>query len=592
MKTILKYLKGKRLHYFGAIIAVTLTSGIEMLQPLIIKETIDSVIGTQPFDGKMESYFYLLGGREYLLSNLWVLAIVLLIITGIQNVFRYFQGVWSAEASEHFAKRLKDSIYDHIQHLPYEYHVKAETGDLIQRSTSDVETIRKFLGKQFISIGRIITMGILVIVAMYNLNPMLTLLSSILIPFIIGFSVYFFTQVREVFKKSDEAEADMTSALQENLTGIRVVRAFAKQDFEINKFDEKNKKFKDSRIRLIKILAIFWSLSDILCFSQIAIVFISGMYMTLNGDITLGTLVAFIFYIEKLIWPVRELGRILTDAGQGSVSLRRINEIFNLETEDLEKEGTKQEIRGSISFKNVSFSYVPGIEILKDITFHVNEGETVAILGATGSGKSTLMHLLVRLFELKKGSILVDGIDIKNINKKRLRRSIGIVLQESFLFSKTIKENIGIVDENASIKNIYEAANYACIHKVIEEFDKGYETMVGEQGVTLSGGQKQRIAIARTIINKSKVLIFDDSLSAVDSKTDAKIREAIEGRKERVTTFLISHRISTLSKADKIIVLDSGRVQNIGTHEELIKVKGLYRTIYEIETSNKSIISA
>lgn len=587
MNTILKYLKGKRLKYSGAIISVIIIAMMDMIQPLFIRSTIDSIIGTEAFDGNIKNFFYFIGGRNYLIKNLWLLALILFGITIIQNIFRYYRGLWSADASETFAKKVKDDLYNHIQHLPYDYHVKVETGDLIQRCTSDVETIRRFIGNQLVSIGRIGSMAIMVMVAMFKLNAKLALYSAVLIPAIIGFSVYFFYQIKKVFKESDEAEASLTTTLQENLTGIRVVRAFAKQDFEIDKFDIKNKEFTKSRIKLINLFAIFWSVSDMLCLAQIALVFLTGIFMTLRGEISLGTLTAFLFYIDKLIWPVRELGRILADAGQGAVAIKRIEEIFAEKTENIEEEGETFEINGDISFEDVTFGYEEDTDVLKGISFQVKKGETVAILGPTGSGKSTLMHLLVRLFDLKKGSIKVDGKDIKNINKRHLRKNIGIILQEPFLFSKTIKENISIANKKINEDEIYDAAVCANIHDVIEGFEKGYDTTVGEQGVTLSGGQKQRVAIARTIITNSKVLIFDDSLSAVDSETDQSIRDALKERDIDATTFIISHRISTLSEADKIVVINDGRVEAIGTHEELIEKQGLYKTIYDIERSNE-----
>ncbi len=587
MKLILKYLEGKKIKYFGAILIVICIALIDMLQPLLIKGAFDSVLGTKPFEGDIKKIFYLLGDREYLLKNFYMISLALLGISIGQNIFRYLRGIWSADVSETFGKKLKDELYNHIQHLPYDYHLKAETGDLIQRCTSDVETIRKFIGNQLVSIGRIGSMAIFVLIAMFKLNKKLAIYSAFLIPVIITFSLIFFFQVKKVFKVSDEAEGSMTTTLQENLTGIRVVRAFAKQEFEIEKFDVKNKEFTQSRIKLINLFAIFWSVSDALCFAQVAVVFLMGAFMTLKGQLTLGTLVAFMFYIDKLIWPIRELGRILADTGQSAVAIKRIEEIFEEKREAIEEEGEFPKIEGNISFEDVHFAYGNHNEVLKGINFDVKSGETVAILGPTGSGKSTLMHLLVRLFDIHKGSIKIDGVEVNNINKRHLRKNIGIILQEPFLYSKTLKENIAITNKKVEEDKIYEAANIANIHHVIEDFENGYDTKVGEQGVTLSGGQKQRVAIARTIINKSKVLIFDDSLSAVDSETDKSIREALKERKKEVTTFIISHRISTLSEADKIIVLNNGKIEAIGTHEELIEKKGLYKTIYDIERDNE-----
>lgn len=455
---------------------------------------------------------------------------------------------------------------------------------MIQRCTSDVDTIRIFLSTQFVEIGRALFMVSSAVYIMLSLNVKMTFIAMSILPIIFCFAVIFFIKVKEAFKLSDESEGRLSSNLQENLTGVRVVRAFARQEFEIEKFDIKNKEFKDLTYRLILLLASYWSLSDLLCMLQVALVLFVGTLWAVEGIITLGTLVVFTTYEGMLLWPIRQMGRILTDMGKTIVSLKRIQEILDEKKENYE-EGLKPQISGEIEFKNVIFAYEKDKRILDGVSFKVKKGQTVAILGPTGSGKSTLMHLIPRLYDYSEGSITIDGTELKDINKEWIRKNVGIVLQEPFLYSKTIKENIKIAADEKEDSIIFDAASTASIHDVIEGFEKGYDTIVGERGVTLSGGQKQRVAIARTVLLDTPILIFDDSLSAVDTETDRAIREALNIRDKRSTTFIISHRINTLSQADFIIVLEEGKIVQSGTHEELIQIEGLYNRIWKLQNS-------
>jgi ATP-binding cassette subfamily B protein len=587
LKNLWSFMKGNRLMYFGAIISIGFATLLSFFSPLVIRLTVDSIIG-----GKEINAPYIVlrlieaaGGTSVIAQNLWICGLLLIFLSASNGIFTFLKGKWTAEAAEATARNIRNKLYNHLQHVHYDYHVKAETGDVLQRCTSDVDTIRAFLAVQFVEIGRALFMLTLALTIMLSLDVRMTLISMIVVPFIFTFAIVFFMRVKKAFKASDEAEGRLSNVLQENLTGVRVVRAFARQDYEIGKFDEKNADYRDLTYDLLKLLAGYWSSSDLLCMLQIGAVLTFGSYWASIGRISLGTLIVFITYESMLLWPVRQMGRILTDLGKSLVSLKRIEEILEHPVEEPAKDEIKPEIKGEIEFRNVTFGYDKEKPVLKNISFKVKAGQTVAILGPTGSGKTSLVHLLPRLYDFQGGSVTIDGIDIRRIEKKWLRKNIGIVLQEPFLYSKTILENIGLAKDDAKEEEVYHAAETASVHNVIQEFEKGYETMVGERGVTLSGGQKQRVAIARTLILNSPVLIFDDSLSAVDTETDTAIRKALSQRSKSATTFIISHRITTLSEADFIVVLDQGQVAQIGTHEELIRKPGLYNRIWSIQNA-------
>ena len=582
-----KVMKGNRMLYVDAIVSMVLSAVLSLFPPLVISITVDSIIGDEPLTTSpiVISIVEKLGGKSVLAQNLWLCGLILVVLNMFNGYFQYTRGKWSAQASEGIARNIRDSLYDHLQNLPYDEHVKAETGDLIQRCTSDVETVRRFLSMQLVEMGRAIVLLTVSLIFMFSLNVKMTWVSMAVIPFIFLFSAIFFSKVKEAFKKADEAEGRLSTVLQENLTGVRVVRAFGRQSYEANKFDEKNTEYTTLWHRLNWLMAIYWSASDFLAMAQIGAVLVLGVYWATLGELTLGTLLAFMSYEGMLLWPVRQLGRILTDMGKTQVSLGRIKEIIEKPLEDMNEDGLTPPINEDIEFKNVYFEYDEGRPVLNDVSFNIKRGQTVAILGSTGSGKSSLVHLLQRLYDYQKGSITIGGVELKDINKKWLREQVGIVLQEPFLFSKTIKDNIALAKKGAAEAEIYKAARIAAVHDVIREFEKGYDTTVGERGVTLSGGQKQRVAIARTLILNSSILIFDDSLSAVDTETDNAIRLALSERSKDVTTFIISHRITSISQADLILVMENGQIVQSGTHEELLSQEGMYQRIWSIQNA-------
>ena len=518
-------------------------------------------------------------------NSLYKAALIMLLFTVISGISLFFKGQLSAIASEGIAKNIKDKLFIHLQNVKYSYYSNAETGDLIQRCTSDVDTVRNFFGKEFLEVVNVILMICISMIFMVRLNVKLTLLTLLILPFLISFTIVFFENVKKKFKEYDVAEGKMSAVLQENLNGVRVVKAFAKEKFEIEKFENANTDWRNKDLKLLKLFALFWSTSDGMIMFQIALILFVGIHWTVEGTVSLGTLIAFLTYQGMLLYPIRQFGRVVADFGKSLVSIERINEILSEPLDENHVEAVEHNIEGNIRFDKVSFSYDKSNEVLRNISFEAKKGETIGILGPTGSGKSTLVHLLTHLFTPTKGKIYVDNMDMELIDKKWLRKNIGLILQEPFLYAKTIKENIGIASENYMDEHIYEAANTAHIHKGINEFKEGYETMVGEKGVSLSGGQKQRISIARTIMKNAKVIIFDDSLSALDTETDAAIRKALKEKNDGSTKFIISHRIASLQDADKIIVLERGKITQRGNHKELLSEEGLYRRIWDIQNA-------
>ena len=574
----------------GLIVAIV--SGY--LIPIVSSFTIDYVLlpyaeeGYQPggstVPAAVTDLVESIGGRAFLMDHLYLMALALLLFTAINAFSTYLRRSCIAYAGEGMAKNMRDDLYEHLANLPFDYHKHVSTGDLVQRCTSDVDTVRRFVQNQLLEIIRTVLMVIIAAVIMLSMDPLLTLWSVIIMPFLALSSFVYFKAVKNSFSEADEAEGKLSAAIQENLTGVRVVRAFGQQRRELDNFTEKNADFRKKNLKVTYLMAYYWSASDSFGYLQIMISLCVGAYFAIIGRISVGEMLVFTSYTAMLTWPVRQLGRILADLGKASVSLGRIDEIMSAPLEKEPGRALMPEIHGDIEFRHVTFRYDDGSEdVLKDVSFTAKHGQTIAILGSTGSGKSSLVQLLQRLYTATSGEILVDGVNINDIERHYLRKNIGIVLQEPFLYSRTIMENIRIVDPEAPAERVYEAASTAAIHDVVTGFEKGYDTVVGERGVTLSGGQKQRVAIARMLMQDAPIIILDDSMSAVDTETDAAIREALSARSGSCTTFIISHRITTLSAADKILVLEHGRLVQTGTHEELIAVDGLYQRIAQIQ---------
>ena len=582
------FTKGSRAMFVFCIAATALSAFADMLTPQIIRTSIDNVIPKTDKDATGLSAWMIekLGGIEFLGDNIWVMAVALVAVAAVMVLMQYALRVANARASERLVKTMRDSVFSHIERLPYRWHQKVRTGDIIQRSTSDVDTIKRFFSEQLVSILRIVVLITMSVIFMTSMNPALTLVAVIPLPIVLTYSILFRKKISKTFRECDENEGKLSAMAQENLTGARVVRAFGRERYERDRFFRHNEHYTSLWVKLSRTMAFFWSSSDILSGIQIMLVVVFGSVFCVRGTLTSGELVAFIAYNAKLVWPIRMLGRMISEMSKAGVSIERVHEIMAA-GEEIDREGAHEaDMTGDIVFENVSFSYTEGKEILKNINLTIKSGTTLGILGGTGSGKSTMMLLLDKMYEVEEGCgrITIGGVDVRDIKTEHLRRNIGIVLQEPFLFSRTLGENIGIKADEISDEEIVAAARAAHLAETAESFAKGYDTFVGERGVTLSGGQKQRAAIARNFTTKCPIMIFDDSLSAVDTETDAKIRREIESRFGTATVIIISHRITTLSKADKIIVLDDGRIVEEGTHDELKNAGGIYARINEIQS--------
>jgi ATP-binding cassette subfamily B protein len=565
-----RLMTGFRLLYLGAALTLGIAASMKAANSFLLRYLIDDVLSAGRFD------------RTLIFVALGFVGLAL-----VEGGFTFLSGRLAAQTAEGIARRLRNYLFDHIQRLTFTYHDQTQTGELIQRSTSDVDTIRRFFAQEAIGLGRILLLFTINFIAILFLNWQLAVLSIIVIPVIVAISYFFFTRISQAYEEYQEQEAKLSTTLQENLSGVRVVKAFARQDYEEEKFEADNQERYQRGKRLLTWHSIYWPLSDTLAGAQMAGSLAAGALFAIDGRISVGTYLAFASLVIWIIWPMRILGRLIVQTSQALVSYSRVMTVIREVREPLTA-GTYRPaggLRGEIVFEDVCFAYEDGaVPVLKDISFHCQPGQKIALLGYTGSGKTSLVNLLPRFYEVSSGRLLLDGVEIQKYPRKFLRQNIGIVEQEPFLFSRTIRENIAYGAGRAvGAMEIVAAARAAAIHDVIMAFPNGYNTLVGERGVTLSGGQKQRVAIARTLLKNPRILILDDATSSVDTETEAAIREALTGLMENRTTFIIAHRIQSVMDADLICVLHDGRIVQQGTHGELIGKAGVYRSIYEMQ---------
>ena len=586
---IIHFLHGN-LHFFVlSILAAFGVTLLEMLIPQIIRAAVDSVIGDNPFTfpSLINQRIEAIGGAEFFRQHFIVVSLIVIGIAVLAAVCKYCANVFNAKGSEKLMQTMRDQLFAYIQKLPFAWHMKNQTGDIIQRCTSDVERIKIFVAEQLTSIIRIVILMSLSLFFMFSMNTRLALIALLSIPIVVGYSAFFHSRIGRHFQECDENEGILSTIAQENLTGVRVVRAFGREKFEKDRFEKQNTHYANLWVSLMKLMSAFWGAGDLISGLQVMLVMVLGSVFCVQGTLSTGEFIAFLSYNSMLIWPVRQLGRVISEMSKAGVSVDRILYIMNSPAEQDQPGAVTPDMHGDIVFDHVTFGYEEDIPIVKDISFTIPKGTTFGILGSTGSGKSTLMHLLNRLYDLPAGGghITIGGVDISDMKAQWIRQNVGMVLQEPFLFSRTIAENIGITRKNMPLEDIRHAAGIACVDDAIMEFTNGYDTVVGERGVTLSGGQKQRTAIARMLTQKAPIMVFDDSLSAVDAETDAKIRQALRQNLGDSTVILISHRVTTLMQAETIMVLDQGRIAEIGSHEDLMKKNGIYRKIYDLQFS-------
>lgn len=588
MKTFKLFARYIKKYIWLFILTVILVVGLNYIRSIVPKLTstfIAIVEGKPLIDSETPAFLLpLFNGAESIPSQLLVTAIIIVIVAFVREIINIFCDVNIYKISEVVGCKAQIDYFNKVQDLPYAYLNHAETGDLIQRSTQDINRFKRFITGSFLELFNSLCKVIVYGISMLLINTEFTLYVFIMLPIYFITSYLYFKKQSKDFSALEEKEGQMTNVLQENLTGIRVVKAFANEDYEINKFNNSLDEYTNVWKRTTKRMSTFWGISDVLTYGQLLLVFILSIYFVLDNKMDFDTVVVMFLYTEQIVWPCRSLGRQLAEFGKTSICCGRILEILDKEDEYDKTQNETPEIKGNIEFKDVSFKFDDAtIPTLSNINLTINAGETVAIVGKTGSGKSTFVNMLNRLLDPTSGQILLDGNDITKMDKKHVRKHVGIILQEPFLYSRTIGENINItLPYNDNVK-AQELARVASVDTDIEGFELKYETMVGERGVTLSGGQKQRISIARMLAEKREILVFDDSLSAVDTETDLKIRNALKDNEGKSTMIIITHRITTAKDADKIIVFEDGRITHIGKHDELINQKGLYQTIWQIQ---------
>ena len=577
--------QGQRTRYSLALVAMGLASVFAIAAPLVGMYALDVVVYRDFSLGTnvLVSLTRELSGSDSFAWYLWLSAAAGVVLTLLAGVFSFLKSRWAAIASEALAQRLRDELFGHLHRLPAAFFDAADSGDLVQRCTSDVETIRVFLQAHVVEIGRAVLLLFAMLPILFWRDYRLAWLSICLMPLLGVGAFVFFRRIKTLFEITDASEGVLTAVLKENLTGIRVVRAFARHDFERDRFGERNRAFRDNYYRLNKVMAIYWCASDFIATCQIGIVLIAGGVFLVEGSLTVGELFVFISQVSMVIWPIRHLGRVLTDSGKAIVALGRVDHILKSPEESVEPTPATGRGRGAITVRNLDFSYPNGQGILRNMSLSVAPGETVALVGPPGCGKTTFIRVLLRFYPYQRGQIEIDDLEINETDREWIRAQIGVVLQDPFLYAQTIDSNLRVGRPAAPHEDLLQAAQDASLHESISKFANGYDTMVGERGVTLSGGQRQRVALARALLKDPPILVLDDSLSAVDTDTEHRILTALEQRRGRRTTLIVAHRLTTVRNADRILVMDDGCIVQQGSHQQLAEEQGPYRRLCEIQ---------
>lgn len=582
-----RFLQGS-LHLFVISILCSLcVSVLDLVNPRIIGYAVDTVIGNA---ADLPAFLARIPGIRHIFSGIGAAALAVVVLALLAALFRFLAGTFNAKGAETLVWRMRELLFSHLLRLPLSWYAENQTGDIIQRCTSDVETIKNFVSEQLTQLFRTILLIVLALAFMSGISRGLTLIAFLFIPVIVLYSLFFHSRIGAAFQRADEEEGKLSSIVQENLTGVRVVRAFGREAQERERFETKNRSYTEFWVHLMKLLSAFWASGDLISGLQVMLVVVLGAAFCVRGQLSAGNYIAFITYNAMLTWPVRSLGRVISEMSKAGISIDRISYILSSKEEDERDGGEEPDLHQDITFSHVFFRYQEELPlVLSDVSFTVRAGETLGILGGTGSGKTTAAELLDALYDLPEGcgSIRIGDTDLRDISRHYLRRGIGFVQQEPYLFSGTLLHNLTLANPAATKDEVEEAAKISCLDEAVAKFEEGYETVVGERGVTLSGGQKQRTAIAQMLLGNPTIMIFDDALSAVDAATDAKIRRALSQKSKDATVLLVTHRITTLSGADRILVLDHGRVAELGTPQELYEKNGLYRRIYDLQAAGR-----
>lgn len=582
-----RFLQGS-LHLFVISILCSLcVSVLDLVNPRIIGYAVDTVIGNA---ADLPAFLARIPGIRHVFSGIGAAALAVVVLALLAALFRFLAGTFNAKGAETLVRRMRELLFSHLLRLPLSWYAENQTGDIIQRCTSDVETIKNFVSEQLTQLFRTILLIVLALAFMSGISRGLTLIAFLFIPVIVLYSLFFHSRIGAAFQRADEEEGKLSSIVQENLTGVRVVRAFGREAQERERFETKNRSYTEFWVHLMKLLSAFWASGDLISGLQVMLVVVLGAAFCVRGQLSAGNYIAFITYNAMLTWPVRSLGRVISEMSKAGISIDRIAYILSSKEEDERDGGEEPDLHQDITFSHVFFRYQEELPlVLSDVSFTVRAGETLGILGGTGSGKTTAAELLDALYDLPEGcgSIRIGDTDLRDISRHYLRRGIGFVQQEPYLFSGTLLHNLTLANPAATKDEVEEAAKISCLDEAVAKFEEGYGTVVGERGVTLSGGQKQRTAIAQMLLGNPTIMIFDDALSAVDAATDAKIRRALSQKSKDATVLLVTHRITTLSGADRILVLDHGRVAELGTPQELYEKNGLYRRIYDLQAAGR-----
>ncbi|HEY4389868.1 MAG TPA: ABC transporter ATP-binding protein [Paenibacillus sp.] len=569
LKQLSIYYRERRYYLILSILCLAATTGLGLVYPLLLRKLIDDVIRNQQYNLVMG------------------IALTALLVVVIKAFMQFLHGFFGGRLGNYLAYRLRNACYEKLQFLSFRYYDRAKTGDLMSRLTGDLEAIRNFVGFGFAQILNLVLMVVFGMAVMMSIHWQLTLITMITVPFLAGVALKFESKIHPAFQEMRQALSSLTTAVQENITGVRTVKAFARESHEVEKFSHRNERYKNNQIFAATLWSKFFPVMELLASISVAVLLAVGGTLVVKGQLTLGDLVAFFSLIWFIIGPMWGLGFHINNYTQSKASGERVLEILNqkIDVKDIENaiDLSATDVKGEVTFENVTFAYGNKLPAVEDISFEATPGKVIGFLGGTGSGKSTIIQLLMRAYDVNAGSIKLDGQDIRTVSVQSLRHQVATVFQETFLFSSSIRNNICYGMNEVSMEEVIRVAELAKAHEFIMELPDGYDTVVGERGMGLSGGQKQRIAIARALLKNPKILILDDATSAVDMETEQEIQAGFQEVMRGRTTFIIAHRISSLRHADEILVLDESRVVQRGTHDELTQIPGPYQDVYRIQ---------